>query len=135
MMIHESCNQWSLSLKLVNLTPHTIHWYTPSNKIVPIEPSQPTLRLIEEEKSSQIIWNAVHDIQVIDIDYMVDLRTLPPYSDDALYIVSYMVAKACSWRRDFVYPYNMVRDTENRVIGCRSFGRVYIENRIPSHTG
>ena len=49
---------------------------------------------------------------------------MPEICDDTIYIVSALVARACSDRPDFFIVNETVRDNGGRIIGCKSFGRV-----------
>lgn len=49
---------------------------------------------------------------------------LPARQQDVLLIVSRMVAAALPQRRDLVFPYDVMRDSEGHPIGCRALGQV-----------
>ena len=56
---------------------------------------------------------------------------LPPIADDTLLIVSRMVAAGASDRSDLVFPYELVRDDDGRVIGAASLG-VFTDDQNPA---
>lgn len=62
------------------------------------------------------------DVQIVDGEGNV--YPMPEICDDTIYIVSALVARACSDRSDFFIVNDTVRDNGGRIIGCKSFGRV-----------
>lgn len=49
--------------------------------------------------------------------------TVPKHSIGKYYIVSLVIKRAYSNRRDFLVPSELVRDTDGNIIGCQSLGR------------
>jgi|DEB0MinimDraft_10_1074344.scaffolds.fasta_scaffold114485_2 hypothetical protein len=48
---------------------------------------------------------------------------MPEYVEGVVYIVSAMVVNAYPHRYDLVYPYDVVRDDDGYIIGCRGFAQ------------
>lgn len=51
------------------------------------------------------------------------VENLPEEAEDTIYIVSSLVAQRVN-RPDVYIPNESVRDSEGRIIGCRSLGRI-----------
>lgn len=107
-------------MEIINLTPHEVVFYGDDNNIVAtVAPSGTIARL------SQTV-NVVEHINGIPVTEIVygDVEGIPEEGNDAIYIVSSLVAQQCRQRRDVFIPANPVRDGEGRIVGCRSLGRV-----------
>lgn len=110
--------------KIINKTPHQIRvrkegwngWWD-----VVFEPNEPPIRL--KEKYDKV--GEIEHIPVFVKKFLIAEDTpLPPQQEGVVYIVSLVVAQTFPNRRDFVIPNDLIRDTEGRITGCKSFARV-----------
>lgn len=53
---------------------------------------------------------------------------LPPEQPDTWIIVSRMVAEELPDRYDLIWPERTIRDDSGRVVGCRAWGRMPVDN-------
>jgi len=108
---------------LVNLTPHEIKIVGEDGKTrLVIPPSGSVARV----KAEQTIVGFVNGIPVVRTTFG-DVEGLPEPQPNTLYIVSSLVAQACSSRDDVVAPdtspQGVVRDEKGQIIGVRRFQR------------
>ena len=83
-------------------------------------PSAGTIRLEEE------VIQTTHTMQGVVLKKVkYGSADLPPRREGVFFIVSKMVADNFPKRSDLVFPYDVVRDDEGNIIGCKSFGRTY----------
>lgn len=122
-------------MKLLNLTPHEIHIVDcGGNAILTVPPSGTVARCTtaRETVGALAVWRAAdgtHNMGM-DEDYDVDIpvtRTrfgavegLPDQIPGVFCIVSSVVAQAARHRQDLLIPDDTVRDSEGRIVGCRS---------------
>ena len=103
---------------IVNLTPHTIVVIRDSgNVVIPA--------------SGQVARVSVSSVQDGDIDGIPvfvskfgDVDGLPAPQDGTVFLVSTLVAGRVKDRDDIFVPNDFVRDSDGRIIGCRSLGRL-----------
>ena len=108
-------------IELKNYTPHTINLLDEDNKeLFSIPPEGEVPRV--EEKSEKIgsVGAEVAPLYKVELG---QVKNLPEPEEGVVLIVSKMVARASN-RDDLIVPYNLVRDEEGRIIGCRGFARV-----------
>lgn len=110
---------------LVNLTPHTINFYNDKNELIySVEPSGKVARL----KTETVItgyYEANHAKIPITKTVFGKIENLPEFDDgETDYIVSSLVAQACTNRWDIFIPNDSVRDENGNIIGYRSLGRI-----------
>jgi len=110
---------------LVNLTPHTINFYNDKNELIySVEPSGKVARL----KTKTIVtgYYKIADDIIIPVTKTVfgEIENLPKCDYETAYVVSTLVAQACSDRWDIFIPNDSVRDENGNIIGCRSLGRI-----------
>lgn len=105
-------------MKIANLTPHSITFVKESGNLV-IEPSGTIARV---STSTQVIG----EIDGVPITETVfgEIENLPEPQEDTVFLVSSLVAQRCKERSDVFIPNESVRDSEGRIIGCRSLGRI-----------
>ena len=107
-------------IKFVNLTPHSITFITEEGNRV-IEPSGTVARLTTET----IINGYIGGIPVTITKYgEIEGLPDPDPNCETIYIVSSLVAGRCHDRDDVYIPNESVRDSEGRIIGCKSLGRI-----------
>lgn len=102
-------------MKIINLTPHTLNIHTETD-VREIPPSGEVARVTETRTQQR----AVGDIPVDLVTFSTETVTgLPAPADDTIYVVSSLVLAAVPNRPDVFAPGAAVRDTENKIIGCK----------------
>lgn len=113
-------------MKLINLTPHLItvvikreaiteeHQFVASGRIARVA----TVREVIETVDSGGYLIPVTRVRFAAVEGLPE--TVPGVG----YIVSSIVAQAVPERTDVFVPDDLIRDTEGRVVGCRSLARV-----------
>lgn len=106
-------------MTFVNLTPHEITFiFADGNELV-IPPSGNLARVsVKTEK--------VDEVEGIPVTTSVfgEVEGLPEPKEGTAYLVSSLVAQRVQGRDDVFIPSDSVRDSEGRIIGCRSLGRI-----------
>lgn len=105
--------------KMINLTPHTVTFIRDDGVELYVKPSGELARLT----TKTVTIGEINGIPVTATEYG-DVTGLPDPADDTIYIVSSLVASRVPHREDVFIPNESVRDTEGRIIGCKSLGRV-----------
>lgn len=105
-------------MKIVNLTPHSIAFVKESGNLV-IEPSGIIARV---STSTQVIGE-IDGVPVTETVFG-EVENLPEPQEDTVFLVSSLVAQRVTGRSDVFIPNESVRDSEGRIVGCKSFGRV-----------
>ena len=110
---------------LVNLTPHVINFYNDKNELIySVEPSGKVARLKTETVTTGY-YQVDHAKIPITKTVFGKIENLPEFDDgETDYIVSSLVAQACTNRWDIFIPNDSVRDENGNIIGCRSLGRI-----------
>lgn len=106
-------------INLINLTPHTVIITTDEHRSITIHPSGTVARVGMVPTDAGFMRTAHGTLQVKRVAYGV-VEGLPDPLDGVTYIVSAMVAQAVPHRYDVVYPYDLIRDDQGRVVGSRS---------------
>lgn len=107
-------------MELNNLTPHAITFVDSKGKeIKVVEPSGNIARV----KATTVTTGEVDGIPITTTQYS-EVEGLPEATEGVIYIVSSLVAQRCKGREDVFIPNESVRDTEGRIIGCKSLGRI-----------
>jgi len=96
---------------LVNLTPHAIN--LPDGVIIPPSGKIARVEMVTEDVDT------VNGIP-LTVSWAVGPVNLPEPCEGTLFIVSRMVAAAAE-REDLVFPGELERDENGRVIGCKTF--------------
>lgn len=112
-------------MELVNLTPHDIHVFLDNGDMLTIkrEEGGPFGRCSENRGDPQIVSFQNNPIYIYNVS-LGNPEDLPEPEIDTLYIVSRITTEAAWDRVDLIYPDQMVRDNEGKIIGCKAFGRV-----------
>lgn len=106
-------------INMVNLTPHDVNFVDNDGNIVrTVKPSGVVARLSVET----IVIGEIDGIQVTESVFS-DIENLPEEAEDTIYIVSSLVAEKAK-RPDVYVPNGSVRDSNGRIIGCKSLGRI-----------
>ena len=105
-----------------NLTPHAVT-LVGQDRSVRLFPHGAVPRVAEKpERSSAIMVDQLHvPLHDIRVGSVFDL---PDPEDDVVLMVPRVVAAACPGRADLVVPFDEVRDSAGRVIGCRALARL-----------
>jgi len=104
-------------MKIMNLTPHDVVIVGEDGSVVKTFPSTGLARLSSATEK-------VGEVDGVPITKTVfgAPEGLPDPVDGVLLIVSQTLKSAFPDRHDLVVPSELVRDSEGRVIGCRSLG-------------
>ena len=103
---------------IVNMTPHAVVLLDKEDKVVKtFEPSGSSVRL----SSKTVEVGKIGEIRLTETVYG-NPEGLPEMANDVYYIVSAMVKNALPGRSDLLVPAEQVRDSDGRIIGCRSLG-------------
>ena len=106
-----------LKMEIINLTPHTITFVNDEGKTIMTIPSSGIARVA----STTAVIAEFEGIPVTETTFG-QIEGLPEKKLGVIYIVSRMVATA-SKRNDLFVPGMQVRDSEGRVIGCKSLDK------------
>lgn len=110
-------------VRMVNLTPHAIVLLLQDNRQRLIPASGLVARRIVQREPARIICLGGQTLTVNAVT-MGDLEGLPDSVPGIMYIVSRMVAEVAADREDLLFPDQLVRDSEGRIVACRGFGCV-----------
>ena len=107
-------------MKIMNLTPHRIDFVTADGSpLMSIEPSGIIARV-------SVKTETIGEVAGIPVTKSVysDVVDLPAPQDGTIYVVSSLVAQRCVGRNDIFIPNESVRDSEGKIIGCKSLGKI-----------
>ena len=102
-------------MTLINLTPHPITLI--QGELVTVYPKEP----VPARVSQQVTYSYVEDGILYEKIEFGPVSFLPAPVKNARYIVSAMVKSACPDRMDLVSPGELVRNSDENIIGCKSF--------------
>ena len=104
--------------KIVNLTPHPVSVISPDGSMRIFPPSGTVARV----ESTAIQVDTISGIPVMSVKFNA-LQNLPDPEPGTVFIVSAITAQAAkqAGRSDCVIVNDAVRDSDGRIIGCRSF--------------
>lgn len=107
-----------MEIRIVNLTPHSITFIGEVGNLV-IEPSGVVARVSTET----VTIGEINGIPVTETKFG-QIEGLPAPCEGTVFLVSSLVAQRCKERLDVFIPNESVRDSEGKIVGCKSFGRV-----------
>lgn len=111
-------------MKFINLTPHPIQIWDSEKNVIVYPVANPAARCKEECNLTNLIEDESGNfIRVGDLSYSY-VYHLPEPQEDTFYIVSVLVAQACPDRDDLLVPYDLVRNENGSIMGCRSLVRI-----------
>lgn len=111
-------------VELINLTPHPVSLHLSDGTAVTVA-AQPTSARVELQRiSAGQLSTSVGTIALTTTLLSSTIIGLPLPRPRVVLCVSRVVAEAVTHRKDLVFPDDLVRDAEGRVIGARSLGRV-----------
>ena len=107
---------------VANLTAHTLRVYDGETVIAEWPTTEPIARREEQRQPLPALHTSQGDVPVVGTTYgsVVDL---PEPVEGTVYVVSRVLAEAVRERTDVFFPAEEVRDSDGRIVGCRSFGR------------
>lgn len=112
------------TMKLINLTPHSINFVTAEGTpLVTVEPSGLLARVTAHTVTTGSVSVGDVTLPVTGTTYG-EVESLPAPEEGTIYIVSSLVASRCPDRADVFIPNESVRDDKGRIVGCKSLGRV-----------
>lgn len=107
-------------MKFVNLTPHSVSFVGADNEVVrTVEPSGSLARV----SAKTVVIGECDGLPITTTEFG-EVEGLPEPCDDTIYIVSSLVAQRCRDRHDVFIPNESIRDSNGRIIGCKSLGRI-----------
>lgn len=104
--------------RIINATPHAVNLVNDDGNVL-----RTFLPKISVRVASRCEVVGTLDGIPIDSATFGEVEGLPEYQDDVYYIVSRLVKQALPDREDLLCPGQQVRDSEGRVIGCKSLSR------------
>lgn len=110
-------------MKLINLTPHPVQIWNIDKGVVLIPAANPAARCHESVSNMRLLEHECSDIKVVDLSYDY-VYNLPESQEGVFYIVSVLVAQARPERDDLLVPYDLVRNENGSIMGCRSLARI-----------
>ena len=108
-----------------NCTPHDLVLYAPNSEkvLATWEKSTTPIRVAESiTKLPNIIVAEKSSLPLFQINTDNKRTQLPEPESGVLFVVSRVTAMQYPKRRDFIFPFQEVRDETGRIIGCRGFG-------------
>lgn len=125
-------------MSIVNLTPHAITFVSDNGNVVLVVP--PSGQVARVTASTVVAGYATESVsgsvtlleESLDGDLCIpvtetvygDVEGLPDPESGTIYVVSSLVAQRCKGREDVFIPNESVRDSEGRIVGCKSLGRI-----------
>jgi len=108
--------------KVINLTPHDVIIIgDKGNHIIAFPPSGEIARCKKTTQLIDYIKVEGKIVPMVQTTYY-DVTNLPEKKDNTYYIVSKLVAEAEIERTDLLIVNQIIRDSNKRVIGCKSLG-------------
>ena len=111
-------------MKIVNLTPHSVVLVDPEGNPALTIPASGQVARVSCEVA--IAGHVEVDGIAVPITHSVygDVENLPPQTPGTIYVVSSLVAQRVLYRADVFIPNESVRDSQGRIIGCKSLGHM-----------
>lgn len=106
---------------IMNLTPHAITFVganTDGTDMV-VKPSG----ILARVATKTVVIGEIVGIPVTKTEFS-EVEGLPAPQEGVIFLVSSLVASRCPDRDDVFIPNESVRDSEGRIIGCKSLGRI-----------
>ncbi len=108
--------------RLINLTPHPLVLYDGNEIVLTVPPTGDVARVPEAVALEPSVGVLDATVPTVAVTYDTDRLAPPPRISGTHYIVSRTYAEAVQ-RDDLRFPYDEVRDTTGRIIGCRSLAQ------------
>jgi len=110
-------------MKIMNLTPHSIVFVVVGDRKIVVEPSGLVARVSSKTEAVGEIVTPEGTIPVTQTVFG-EVENLPEPEDGKVFIVSSLVAQRVPEREDVFIPNESVRDSNGRIIGCKSLGHI-----------
>jgi len=107
--------------RIINLTAHTVVVLSGPRELARFSPSGSVARVNEITAMGLPLKTDVGEVPLTAVRYSCEVSDLPEPQAGVLYLVSRVLAAAID-RDDLVFPCDEVRDSEGRIVGCRSLG-------------
>jgi hypothetical protein len=111
-------------IELRNHTPHDVTILLPEGGAITLAPEPKAARCLVTRVGGAPLRACGVTIPTTLTRRGAEVVGLPPAEHGVVLVVSLPVVEACPDRTDLVFPDEQVRDPDNRVIGCRSLGRL-----------
>ena len=106
-------------IKMVNLTPHEINFYTGDTMQFTLQPSG----IVARASAQRVQIGTINGLPVYRVSYG-QITGLPKPEKDTIYIVSSIVAQAVPKRADVYIVDGTVRDEAGKIIGCTGLAHI-----------
>lgn len=112
-------------MNIINLTPHAIVLVSETGETATIQPSGQIARCSQRRETIGSVTVGALSVSMTR-NVMGALEGLPPATEDTVFIVSLVAAKAAAdagRTEDILVPDDAVRDADGKIIGCRALAR------------
>jgi len=111
-------------MNIINCTPHPINILGEDNEVIL---SLPKGEIIPRLATSTKKVASINNISITET-VLGEVKDLPKedfgkFGLNTIFIVSRLVLSACKDRKDLVVPNELVRDSEGKILGCKSLAR------------
>lgn len=113
----------TMTLRLVNLTPHELVIGAQRDSAVRVPVAGPAARVREVRGVTEEVATLSGLVRVTEMSYADELINLPAGEPGVTYVVSRIAAAAARSRTDLLFPLDEIRDSEGRIVGCAGLGR------------
>ncbi|MCL2455403.1 MAG: hypothetical protein FWD18_08950 [Micrococcales bacterium] len=115
-----------MTLTLVNLTPHALRVVTDDGSaLLELPAADPPARVVDSWREADPLTDAAsRPVPTVAFTPGATVTDLPDLTPGVAYVVSRVTALALPDRTDLLFPFDEVRDTTGRVVGCRALARV-----------
>ena len=107
-------------MEIVNLTPHDVY-LAGADVTLPSRGIPPRVSLETTKMDDLDVAGHPATVEIV-VERPGEVTDLPPAQAGIIYIVSRMVAEACTDRHDLCYPTALIRDDQGRIVGCGALG-------------
>lgn len=121
--------------ELRNHTPHPVTVLLADGTALDLPPQPPTPRYAVRRDADGTVETALGTVRLTRTDLVGSVTDVPPPAAGVLRIVARVVVEALPGRPDLVFPDDLVRDADGRVIACRALGRVRCGDEPTPSTG
>lgn len=104
-------------MKIVNMTPHDIHFYSEEGEKLHTFPALGDLVRVNTKVREA---GNIGGFRLVKKE-SPDIVFLPPKKEGVMYIVSLITKSSCPHREDLLTVDDTIRDEKGRIIGCKAF--------------
>lgn len=122
--------------RLINLTPHEVVLVGENGSMMRIPPSGQVARVAERVEGAEEFLAVAGNTTPSEIQFSLggvplrrvsygEIEGLPPREEGTFFVVSAVVAMAAAkaGREDVLFPHELVRDSQGRIVGARALAR------------